>query len=115
MELHHNGLTWHTRVTDKTPVHYIANMMGIIPTFFHVHDERPAREQVMDNYVWGWGRVKGFELDVSTHVLKYPGDTNMDYIAKCELPNRETIFVYPHGWVMILQSDGENFEVSRLD
>ena len=114
MEMHHNGLTWQT-LKSEVPAPDIAWMVGIIPTFLHVLDKRPAAEQIMESYIGGWDNFKGFELDKSTFALKYPEDPPMLPVVKCELPNGEQVFVYPYGWTMILQPDGETFEVARLD
>lgn len=114
MELHHNGITW-THTEKDVLARDVAWMVGIIPTFFHELDKRTAAEQVMESYIGGWDSFKGFQLNKETKALSYDGDPDMNPVVSATLPNGEQVFIYPYGWTMILQPDGETFEVARLD
>lgn len=97
------------------PLHPRATLahLGYIPSFLSENDPRPAREQIIDNYVGGWLSFKGFVLQSDGLTLKYPGDPALLPLWQAELRD-ETIVVYQHAWVMIKQKDG-SFEVARLD
>jgi len=88
-------------------------MVGIIPLFLLDSDPRPAKEQFDERYSFGggWRPMSGWTL--SGNRIKYPGDPPYSPVAGC-IFRTETIYVYPHAWVAIVQSDG-SFEVSRMD
>jgi hypothetical protein len=91
------------------------DMLGLIPLWLDVSDPRPAAEQLNANYQHGggWRPFSGFTFNPESRTLYYPGDPPMKPLA--EAPFRdETIFFYPHSWIMILQKDG-TFEISRMD
>lgn len=92
-----------------------AELVGYIPQMLSENDPRPAKEQLHESYSYGggWQPFYGFKLDTVTRALRYPGDPSMKPIASTTL-REESIFVYPHAWVMILQQDG-SFEVARMD
>lgn len=87
--------------------------VGIIPVFLSETDPRPAREQFAERYIGGWMPIEGFAFHPDTLTLTYPGDPPMYAIAKATL-REETILVFPHAWVLILQPNG-TWEVSRMD
>jgi hypothetical protein len=88
--------------------------IGLIPGFLREDDIRPAREQFDERYKHGggWHPLRGFEL-VDGRTLKYPGDPPMEPIAIIVFRD-ETICVYKHGIVTIIQPSGA-FEVARMD
>jgi hypothetical protein len=90
-------------------------MVGLIPTFLDPDDPRPAREQLDANYSFGggWSPLPGFTYREDDRSIKYPGDPRMLPLAGAKL-RHETILVYPHAWVLILQKDG-SFEIARMD
>lgn len=101
---------------EFTPLHLHAlDMLGYIPLFLSEDDERPAREQFDANYVHGggWSPLKGWHLTPVTGRIVYPGDPPLDPIAVTRLRD-ETIYVYPHSWIAIVQKDG-SYEVARMD
>ena len=89
-------------------------MLGFIPEFLSLNDPRPAREQLDTAYAHGggWRPMEGWELKANDN-LKYPGDPQTRVIAETKLRD-ETIYVYEHAWVAIVQPDGQ-FEVARMD
>lgn len=91
-------------------------MLGLIPAFLKESDPRSAREQINDRYAHGggWFSIKGFKHNAEDNSIKYPGNPRMRPIATAWLHDKERIFIYPHGWVMILQPDGQ-FNIARLD
>lgn len=113
-KLHMNGITWE-QISTNYGVPELLDLIGFIPSFFHEHDHRPAAEQIMESYIGGWNNFKGFTLDTSTMTLKYPDDPDMHPFIVATLPTQEKVYVYPYAWVMVLQPDGETFEVDRLD
>lgn len=97
---------------------YVSNapdLIGIIPRFLDPRDPRPAVDQFNENYAHGggWSSMTGWVFDPKTHSIKYPGDPALLPIASMNL-REETIFVYQHAWVCIVQPDG-SFEIARMD
>ena len=95
-----------------------AEMLGLIPSFFHDNDPRSAREQIDDRYAHGggWRPIKGFRLLPSRTIQYYDAEgpeEPLPVLAYCHLRD-EVICFYAHCWVAIIQPDG-SFEVSRLD
>lgn len=89
--------------------------LGFIPNFVSSDDPRPAKEQLDSNYQHGggWHSMPGFMLDLDGLLLTYPGDPPMHPRALAKIRD-ETVIIYPHDWVVILQQD-ESFDVSRID
>jgi len=88
--------------------------LGYLPNFLYEEDPRTAKEQFDDRYRFGGGWVpfEGFKL-LSSGELKYPGDPPMPIVAEVKLRD-ETIRLYTHSWVVIIQKDG-TYEVARMD
>ncbi len=91
------------------------DLLGYIPEFLSASDLRPAKEQFNERYAHGggWRPLKGWAVLPITGGAKYPGDPIYRPIAKATLRD-ETIYVYQHAWVSIVQKDG-TFEMSRMD
>jgi hypothetical protein len=91
-------------------------ILGLIPHFLDRDDDRPAREQLNENYnrVAGssWNRISTFTMGPVGELL-YPGDEAMQPLASAKLRD-ETIRVYDYGFVSITQPDG-TFEAARMD
>lgn len=92
--------------------------LGYIPEFLDETDSRPARDQFNTAYGHGggWRPFKGHTMVEDTNgtgTLQYPGDPPMLLLFETQL-REETIRVYQHAWVAIIQLDG-SFEVARLD
>lgn len=96
---------------------YLRDMLGLIPSFLSESDPRPAQEQFNTAYAHGggWQRFDGFKLtgEAPQWRLKHPGDPAYVAIAFAQL-REETIIVFEHAWVVILQSDG-SWECARMD
>jgi hypothetical protein len=75
-------------------------------------DPRSAREQFDVNYVGRWRPFKGHTI-LPNGDLAYPGDPPTRLLAETKLRN-ETIRMYEHAWVAIIQPDG-SFEVAHMD
>jgi hypothetical protein len=88
--------------------------VGEIPSFLDTWDQRPAREQFQERYVYGgWRPQDGFKTRDGRPTLYYPGDPPLHPLA-CMALRDEVIFIYPHGYVAIFQPDG-SFEACRMD
>lgn len=88
--------------------------LGIIPNFLNENDPDPAREQFNYHYSHGggWRPFNGFTMNEDKSIT-YPDDPPLPLLAEAKFRN-ETIRIYPHAWVAIVQEDGE-FEISRMD
>lgn len=89
-----------------------------LPYFWNEADPRPAAEQVNESYVFGgWQPMQGFSLIRNAAGtlwgISYPGDPVLWELSHATLRD-ETIVLFPHDWVAIIQLDG-TFEVARLD
>jgi hypothetical protein len=93
-------------------------MLGFIPSFLFDTDPRPARDQLHERYSHGGG---WFPMPKDTFTMlpngnlrsKYSYDPDTVLLAEAKL-REETIRVYDHEWVAVIQPDG-TFEVSRMD
>lgn len=101
-------LNWELLHSGMTMAH-----LGYIPEFVFEDDERSAKEQLNERYVFGGFRpFKGFKLEADNS-LHYSGDPPMRPLAQAKLRD-ELIVFYPHSWVGIIQPD-RSFEVARMD
>lgn len=89
--------------------------LGFIPDFLSELDERPAKEQINENYAHGggWLPLTGWSFDPDTLIMQYPEDPPYKPIAMAKL-REERIILYPYSWVAIVQPDN-TFEMARLD
>lgn len=98
--------------------------LGLIPSFFHESDPRPAKEQIADRYSYGggWTPLDGFVMNEEDHSIQYISksldegeeqDPPLRVLAEAQFRD-EKLYFYPHAWLAIVQPDG-SFEVSRLD
>ena len=89
-------------------------MLGYIPQFFSESDPRPAAEQLDEAYSHGggWSPMPKWRMS-HDGIITYPGDNPLKPIAMAMLRN-ETIYVYQHAWVGIVQPD-KSYQVSRVD
>jgi hypothetical protein len=101
---------WQTR--DRRAAHELEDILGLIPTFINEDDPRSAREQFDAAYIGGWSPFKGFTMRPDGDLL-YPGDPPTKLLAWTKLHD-ETIRVYEHAWVAIVQPDG-SYEIARMD
>lgn len=91
------------------------DFIGLIGEFISEQDPRSAAEQFNENYSFGggWRAFKGFAWNETEQSITYPGDPPYKAVAEAKLRD-ETILVFSHAWVMILQPSGE-YEISRMD
>lgn len=89
------------------------DVWGFIPSFLYEDDPRSVREQFNERYVSGWSPFKGFTYDPETFTLTYPEDPPLEAISTMTFRD-ETIHIYPHAWVAVVQKDG-TYEVCRMD
>ena len=89
------------------------DLLGYIPMFLFEDDPRPAAEQFNERYAHGGGWQPMDKWKLSGDQIKYPGDPPYHPVARGQLRG-ETIWVYPHSWVCIVQPDG-SFQVARMD
>lgn len=89
--------------------------LGYLPQIILHSDPRPVKEQVRERYAHGggWHPFEGFVFSPEKLTIKYPGDPAYKALARTEV-NEETVIVYPHAWVLVLQKDG-SYEISRMD
>lgn len=90
-------------------------MLGFVPDFFSNGVDKPAREQLNDNYAHGGGysEIKGFTFNKENLTLKYPGDPLLQCLARSKLHD-EQLFFFDHALLVILQPSGE-WAVTRVD
>jgi hypothetical protein len=103
-------------ILDWTPVHDHARpyQLGQLPAWLDDEDPAPAREQLDRNYKHGggWQPFMGFTLQPND-TIAYPFDPSLRPLWRARLRD-ETILLYPHDWVAIVQPD-RTFEICRMD
>jgi hypothetical protein len=105
---------------SKHPQFDAVEDVGFLPTFLYESDPRPAKEQFNERYNFGggWNHLDGFTM-LENGDMQYksePGeeqDPPTMLLAEAQFRD-ETIRLYQHAWVAIVQKDG-SFEVSRMD
>lgn len=106
----------------RVPVQFVfvlreggALLAGSIPQWLDPADPAGAAVQLGKNYQHGggWRPFQGFKMDPGLLTLTYPEDPPLEPIAVMFL-RKETIAVYDHGWVAVIQPD-HSFEVCRMD
>jgi hypothetical protein len=101
-------MIWYLKHPAATPDH-----LGILPSFLHEGDPRPAREQIDKNYKHGgWRPFPGVTVDEGC--LRYPGDPPFPLIAETKLRDETIRLYFPGAWVAIIQADG-SYEVAKID
>jgi hypothetical protein len=92
----------------------VSDFVGLIPLFLDEGNPASAREQFNKSYAHGggWMPMPGWKMNVLGQII-YPGDPPMTPVAVAKLRD-ETIFIYRHAWVAIVQKDFA-FEVARVD
>jgi hypothetical protein len=96
------------------------DLLGFIPSFLNEDDPRPAREQLDEGYGFagGWCPFAGFTM-LPNGNLSFrsepgePDDPETLPLAETKLRD-ETIRVYEHAWVAVIQPDG-SYEIARMD
>lgn len=91
--------------------------LGLLPTILLPSDDRPAAEQFNERYAHGggWNPMPGWTMLEGEDVrIQYPGDEPLSPIACFRMSSGESVFIYPHAWVCIMQPN-EEFEVARID
>ena len=93
----------------------LADMFGFIPLFIDEKDNRPLREQLDEGYRHGggWHPFEGFTFNKDDMTITYPGDPPNHALGSIQVRD-ETLILFQHAWVMILQKDGSH-EISRMD
>lgn len=91
---------------------------GLLPMMFNEYDERSAREQADANYQHGggWRKFDGFifyDKEPGYAFISYQGDPDTLELSRAQLRD-ETIILFEHSWVAIVQPDGQ-YEIARMD
>lgn len=104
-----------TVLNKNYPAQAVIEALGFIPSFLSERSPDPARTQLDEAYAHGggWRPFEGFVMNPSNHSIKYPGDPAYFPLASITL-REETIIIYPHAWVAIVQPDGTH-EIARMD
>lgn len=90
--------------------------LGFIPEFLDEEDPDDAQTQLDKNYGHGGGYrpQSGWEIvNKQRMTIQYPGDPPTEPLW-ANVFRKERIYVYPYGYVLILQPDG-SFVCARMD
>jgi hypothetical protein len=94
-------------------------MLGYLPDFWLESDPRSAKEQANTSYAHGggWNTIESSvtsKFVMEENGLRYPGDPLIELLAEGRLHDKETIRIYNHAFVAIVQDDG-TYEICRMD
>ena len=106
-----NGMIWFR--TANNPQWSMDDCVGIIPSFLSAGSELSFKDQIINAYVGTWYNTLNFEFNVNDFSIRYPEDPKLPLLAMV-FRKGEAMFIYPSGWVMIIQQD-MTFEISRVD
>ena len=90
--------------------------LGLIPSMINMFSEDDVATQLDNNYQHGGGfrNQEGFTYSHDDNdSMSYSDDPPMYPIAKF-VAGSETVFVYPHAYVAVIQED-ETHVISRMD
>lgn len=108
-------LDWH--INSNYPIDESRAYLGRIPLLINPDCADPVWQQVQDNYPGGWNPVQGEERDkwslFGDDYLKYPGLPAVAPAAMAWLRG-EKILVYPAGWLVVVELNGD-FTVARIE
>jgi hypothetical protein len=108
-------LDWHYNTSSYTMSDTLLHI-GRIPLLLNPDSPDPVWQQVQDNYLGGWQPVLGDERKKWTltadDYLIYPGLPAIAPAAMAWLRS-ERILVYPAGWVVVAELNGD-FTVARI-
>lgn len=102
----------------------LEDAVGFIPDFVDPADPRRAEDQFAERYCGGWHGMKvgkgGFTAFDDYTKLHYPGDPPLHALAEASIPAssqrpQQRIVVYESAFVAIIDQDGADWRVSRLD
>jgi hypothetical protein len=98
----------------KGLVPHASEHVGFLVYMLDDDDEDKATVQLDKHYQHGggWQPFEGFTLR-DDDSIKYPGDPAYKPVARTKLRD-ETIVVYEHGWVAVIQPD-RSYEICRMD
>lgn len=101
---------WELLHPDMTPEH-----LGFLPFIIDASDPRPVEAQVEERYQHGggWRPNCKWAMDPNTKAITFLGDKPLQPLARIQV-NGETVYVYDHAYVAIVQPDG-SYEVGRMD
>lgn len=98
--------------------------IGFLDQIFLKGDARTAAEQINDRYAHGGGyfpaRHDGWLVKNGGEAIVYPvpedegGDEVYNAIATTTLDNGQKVTLYPSGWVLIMETNGE-WNLTRMD
>lgn len=112
---HFQVLDWYTN-EGYSDADALAHL-GRIPLLIDPNCADPVWQQVQDNYPKGWNPVLGDERSKWTltgdDYLIYPGLPPVAPAASAWL-RAERILVYPAGWVVVVELNGD-FTVARIE
>ena len=75
-------------------------------------------ERIKAMYQFGWNPMEGFEHDVLTGIMYYPGDPPLYplvYIQNGPDENHDHLWFYNHDWISIMSPNAEGYETVRID
>ncbi len=109
-----NGIAW------MVPLAATIDHLGLIPSFLHADEDRPATEQFNDAYQHGGGwRPSGskFRIDqdkMELASITYPEDDQWPLLGVCIVGDKG-VYVFQDGWVAITDMEENILEVCRMD
>ena len=117
------GNTYLRWISFAANTYYVRQALGFVPQMLSAYDPRYASQQLNAHYVHGggWRPFRGFSFVPNKGVIgdappriQYPGDPPYVAIAGAQIRN-EWIFVFDHGWILVLDTKTTAFEVCRMD
>lgn len=75
-------------------------------------------ERIQEMYDYGWHPMKGFEHNVITGIMYYPGDPPLYplvYVQNGPDENQDHLWFYNHDWISIFDKSTLEYVTVRID
>lgn len=112
-----NQTIWHG-IRRNLGQYNVIDILGYIPEIIRSTDPQPVADQIAERYSHGggyspFGQGK-WMYDPEDQSITYPGDPKLLPMAWADI-HGETVIVYRHAMVAIINQDSGNFVVLRMD
>ena len=95
---------------------YSCEVLGLLPLWVSVDATPSMIDEIHENYGHGggWQDFKGFNVDIETGAMTYPGDP-VQYPIAMMVGDSEVIWLYSGSWVTVMDRATKLCRTARID